>query len=156
MPVLLKNWPPSSWLPVPGDTLIGTDGSGVWVKDENGTTYYLVGGSVDNQYTASTNNSGNTTLSRTASTHVAVLNVGGSARTSVVILDTADGVSGDVIKLRINMPATASIVIEVRNATSGGTLLYTYTSDGSGDDGYFEVYFDGSEWQRLLNILPAY
>lgn len=108
-----------------------------------------------NSYLASANSTGNTTLTRTAETNVEIVSVTGSARTSIVILATTDAVEGDLMKLRLNLPATASIVMEVRNAASGGTLLFSITTDGSGDDAYLELYFDGTAWQRLFNVMPV-
>lgn len=108
-----------------------------------------------NVYTASANSTGNTTLTRTAETNIQILTVTGAARTSIVVLDTSSAVSGDLTKLRLNLPATASIVIEVRNATSGGTLLSTLTTDGSGVDAYLEFYFDGTAWQSLFDLMPV-
>lgn len=118
----------------------------------------IAGVGAGNSYAAVTNNTGDTTLTRGASNNIRIVNVTGAARTSVVILAvTGSPVAGDVIRLRLNHPATAAIIMEVRNATNAGTLLYTYTTDGTGDDdALFEMYFDGAAWQKLLNIIPVF
>lgn len=112
--------------------------------------------SSNNGYAAVSNSTGDTTISRTASNNVQIVNVTGTARTSVMILGLTDGIEGDVVKLRLNLPTTASIIIEVRDATNSGTLLYSITTDGSGDDAYVETYFDGAAWQKLFNVIPAF
>lgn len=108
-----------------------------------------------NSYNASSNSTGNTTITPTQSNHIEVVTFSGTAGTRILILDASAQLVGNVAKLRLNLPATAAIVVEVRNATSGGTLLFSITTDGSGDDAYLELYFDGSAWQRLFNVLPV-
>lgn len=109
-----------------------------------------------NGYEAVSNSTGNSTLVRTGATNVKIITFTGTARTSVLILDAVAAFAGDLMKMRLNIPTTASIIIEVRDATSGGTLLYSITTDGSGDDAYLEAYFDGTAWQTLLNVIPAF
>jgi hypothetical protein len=108
-----------------------------------------------NSYAAASNSSGNTTVTPTQSNHVEILTVTGSAGTRIVILTTTNQLVGNTVELRLNLPATASIVMEIRNGTAGGTLLYSLTTDGSGDDAYLRLYFDGTAWQPLANIVPV-
>lgn len=110
---------------------------------------------VPNAYSAVSNSAGNTTISRLAPNTVKIVNVTGSARTSIMIMDITGAISGDVAKLRLNLPTAASIIIEVRDVISSGTLLFSITTDGSGDDAYLELYFDGSGWKPLLNVMPV-
>lgn len=105
---------------------------------------------------ATTNNAGNSTITPASAHHVEIITVGGAARTSVFILDVAGRNEGDRLELRFAQPATANIVEEVRNATAGGTLIYTYTTDGSGSDVLAaELYFDGAAWRALSNAVPV-
>ncbi len=101
------------------------------------------------------NSTGNTTILRNGANQIDVVTVTGTAGTRIFVIGTAGAASGDVHTIRFQLPATASIVIEIRNATAGGTLLYSYTTDGGGDDGLFEVYFDGTAWAPLSNIVPV-
>lgn len=105
---------------------------------------------------ATTNNAGNSTITPSSAHQVQVITVGGVARTSVFILDVAGRNVGDRLELRFVQPAVAAIVEEVRNATVGGTLLYSYTTDGSGTDVLAaELYFDGTAWKPLSNVVPV-
>mgnify|MGYP002135492551 FL=1 len=108
-----------------------------------------------NSYEAASNSTGNTTVTPTQSNHVAILVFTGSAGTRIAILSTTNQLVGNTLELRLNLPTTAAIVVEVRNGTAGGTLLYSLTTDGSGDDAYLRLYFDGTAWQRLANIIPV-
>lgn len=103
-----------------------------------------------------TNNSGNTTITPTSASEIVVGVFGGTARTSIAILDVAGRSDGDRMSIRFQQPSVANVVEEIRNATAGGTLLYSYTTDGSGVDTItFEVYFEAGEWHPLLNVQPV-
>lgn len=105
---------------------------------------------------ATANSTGNSTITPTGSPQIQIVTVTGSARTSVFILAVAGQVAGNILKLRFVQPATAAIVEQVRNATVGGTLLYSCTTDGSGADHlYCELYFDGTAWKPLMNVVPV-
>lgn len=102
------------------------------------------------------NSSGNSTITPTGANQIQIVTVTGVARTSVFILDVAGRQEGDTLELRFEQPATAAIVEEIRNATVGGTLLYSYTTDGSGADHlYCKLFFNGTAWQRLMNVVPV-
>lgn len=108
----------------------------------------IAGGSA-NGYVAAANNAGNTTVTPTAHNYFAVIAVGGAARTSVMILSTAGSpapAAGDMIGFDFIFPATAAIVIEMRNATAGGTLLESFTTDGVTLAGSVSFVYDGAAW----------
>jgi len=108
-------------------------------------------------YAASSNASGTTTItpnSRTA-VHSEILTITGTASTRIVVLSVSGRVAGDILRLRLNVPATQNIVIDVRNATAGGTQLTQLTTDTSGDDCALEYVFDGTAWQAFLCNYPA-
>lgn len=108
----------------------------------------IAGGSA-NGYVAAANNAGNTTVTPTAHNYFAVITVGGAARTSVIILSTAGSpapAAGDMIGFDFIFPATAAIVIEMRNATAGGTLLESFTTDGVTLAGSVSFVYDGAAW----------
>lgn len=108
-------------------------------------------------YEAVSNANGNTTITpaSTVAQHLAVVNFSGSARTSVVVIETTGRVAGDRVYVRLNLPATESIVAEVRNASDVGTLLSSITTDGSGDDALIEYYYDGAAFAVLRTNYPA-
>jgi hypothetical protein len=108
-------------------------------------------------YNAQSNSSGNSAVAPTAgaTNHIEVITFSGTARTSIVTLSTAGRVAGDLCFLRLSVPATASIVVEVRNNTTGGTLLTQLTTDTTGDDCALIYYFDGTAWQPFLANYPA-
>ena len=108
-------------------------------------------------YVTSSNSTGNTTITPavTARAMNYVLDITGTASTRIVILDITNRVVGDKIALRITLPATTLIVIESRNATSGGTLLDTITTDASGDDAFVTFIYTGSAWILQSTQYPA-
>lgn len=110
-------------------------------------------------YTASANSTGDTTITPgvLCLEHTEVTTVTGSGSTTrVMVLATSNSpVAGARIRHRLALPATAEITIEWRNATSGGTLITSALTDGSGDDLVAEFYFDGTAWQFLRFNNPA-
>ena len=99
---------------------------------------------------------GNTAITPASGNVIAVGTITGAAGTRTFALDVTGRSDGDILFLRFQQPATASIIEEVRNATAGGTLLYSYTTDGSGTD-VFDcwLYFKTGAWHPLLNVQPV-
>ncbi len=116
-----------------------------------------------NAYAAPTNNAGNTTLTPTQSNQTYLLTVGGSARSSIIILATAGRTAGDRIMLDLALPAAAAIVLDVRNATAGGARLLPVevfptqdiTTDGSLRSTRLEFTYTGAAWIYDMANLPA-
>lgn len=112
-------------------------------------------------YSADPNSTGNTTLTPSAGVrlHFSKAVITGTASTRVFILATTDREAGDRIEIDFVLPDTASIVLEIRNATSGGTLLYTVTTDGSdATNGYHfraAMRFNGTAWEQAGAIYPS-
>lgn len=107
---------------------------------------------------ASANSTGNTTITPHACAvqHTEVLTLTGSAGTRIIILATsANPLAGARVSLRLALPATAAIIVEVRNATSGGTLLASLETDGSGSAAALDFYYTGSAWALLSAIYPT-
>lgn len=80
---------------------------------------------------------------------IATVTAGGGAFTRTVSLLTANSTAGDRCVIHFIMPASTNPLIQVRNATSGGTLLCTITGETGGDDICAEFLFDGTAWQPL-------
>lgn len=100
---------------------------------------------------------GNTTITLPAGSrhHTVDLVFTGAAGTRTVILATTGAAAGDVSMLNYAIPATAGIVIELRNATAGGTLLDTLTSDASGDDATLVSTYSGTVWGQPSSLYPS-
>lgn len=71
---------------------------------------------------------------------------GSGAYTHVVYFPVASRLAGDEVLVRVRMPASANPTIELRDATSGGTLLQTITGTGTAFDTSWTVVFGGSAW----------
>lgn len=120
-------------------------------------------GGASNAYAAATNNTGNTTVTPTQSNQTSRITFTGAARSSIIILDVAGRSAGDKIFMDLILPATANIVISVRNATSGGTLLLPVesfptqdlTTDGNLLSAHWEFTYTGSAWIYDMSNLPA-
>lgn len=77
------------------------------------------------------NAAGNTTVTPTAHYWTERITFTGAATTRIVIAAVAGRIAGDVMDLFLSRTDGGGIVVEVRNATSGGTLLATFP-DGTG------------------------
>lgn len=109
-------------------------------------------------YTETTNSEGNTTLTPVATTPLptAVIAFSGAGSTTrVVILATTGRIAGDRLLVLADLPATADITVEFRNATSSGTLLHSATTDTSGDDLAVEFIYTGTAWRYARRTFPA-
>jgi hypothetical protein len=125
--------------------------SSVTVYTTNPPTTFVV------SHDSGSNSTGNTTITHDAVAGVLEydLAVTGSAGTRIIILATTNRVQYDRIRIRYALPATASIVIQTRNATSGGTLLDTITTDTTGDNAVVEYEFNGTAWTYILGNYPS-
>ena len=116
-----------------------------------------------NDYAAATNNSGNTTVTPTQPNYTEKLTFTGAASSRIIILVTGGRSAGDKIFLDLVFPATAGLVISVRNATSGGTLLLPvesfptqdFTTDGNILSAHWEFTYTGTAWIYDMSNLPA-
>jgi hypothetical protein len=109
-----------------------------------------IGGNARN-YVAVTNNAGNTSVAPDAWGYDVNATIGGAARTSVFILTIpATAQIGWQVNLSLNLPATPAIVIEVRNATAGGTLLQTLTTSDGITEARVTADYNGTEWIKMV------
>ncbi len=111
---------PANWSPVPTTVQEAID------ELSSGTAGHAGNGTL-----AATNNAGNTTITPTKATWTQQMTYTGAAGTRIMILDAASAVEGDTIDLFGAKTDGAGVIVEVRNATAGGTLLATYP-DGLG------------------------
>jgi hypothetical protein len=104
------------------------------------------------------NSSGDTTLAAIGlkvNQHTAVVTLTGSAGTRNIALPVTNRVTGDRAVVKCILPATADVIVVIKNNTTGGTTLFTITTDASGDDASFEVEYDGAAWQIIRYNYPA-
>lgn len=100
-----------------------------------------------NSYTTANNAAGNTTITPAAHNLFVASAITGAARTSVFILaTTVPPAAGDRIAIGFTFPATAGIILEMRNSVVGGTLIYNFTTDGVVLSGLFEFVYTGAAW----------
>jgi len=93
----------------------------------------------------------NVTLATNGLHHVAfaTANAGAGAYTRTLSLVNTNATTGDVIDLRIDFAASTNPTVEVRNATSGGTLLTTIVGDGSTGTVHAFYQYTGSAWAEV-------
>jgi hypothetical protein len=102
-------------------------------------------------FNISTAGNSDVTPAANSATHgcMAAIAAGVGAYTRTMSILTANSSAGDRCVINFTMPTSTNPLIEVRNATSGGTLLCTITGEAGGDDLCAEFLFDGTEWQPL-------
>lgn len=74
---------------------------------------------------------------------------GTGAYTELIVLDVTGAVAGDIVELPSNFAASVNPTVEVHNATSGGTLLWSLTNGGSTNFATPAFKFDGTAWSLL-------
>lgn len=125
----------------------------------DGTTWIVLitagASSSVNSFASLTNNSGNTGIAPSAFNHTAIVDVTGTGGTRIIILGVTSLIPGQIIKLRVQLPSTPGITIEIRNADATGTLLYTFDSDSSAQNAFVELVTDGTSWLPLQNVFPV-
>jgi len=102
--------------------------------------------------------SGNLTVTPASQIHIETITpITGVAGTRAVIITAAGLQSGARVSVRFILPATDSIVFELRNLTVGGTLLETITSQADGflPAALVNLWFDGTNFNRESLIQPA-
>ncbi len=106
------------------------------------------------QETIASSGAGNSNVTRgsTSRHHVAIATITGAASTRTFSLLTSSSPNaGDVILLKFITPATAAIVLEVHNATSGGTLLSTVTTTVDQEPFFLLFEYSGSAWVLVFD-----
>ena len=103
-----------------------------------------------------TNNSGDTTAVIGSLDHTEVITLGGTARTSNLILPVAGMADGALLRLILSLPGTAGIILQVRNASISGPILSTFET-GSTLNAVALYYFDEPtlSWVPYLYAMPG-
>lgn len=106
------------------------------------------------QEALASSSAGNTNVTRGATSrhHTAIATITGAAGTRTFSLLTSSSPNaGDIIFVKFLTPATAGIVLETRNATSGGTLLATVTTTVDQEPFFQAFEYSGSAWVLVFD-----
>ncbi len=79
----------------------------------------------------------------------ATVSTGAGSYTRTVALLTTNASAGDMISIRFAMPASTNPTVQVRNASSGGTLLTTIAGEAGGVPVAASYFYTGSAWVEL-------
>lgn len=147
--LILGQVSPNSDVPASGYSAVRIDTSGrPYVILADGTNAYL--GAARYQ-SASPSAAGNTGITMEAPyrRHKSKLTpaAGSGAYTHVWYLPTSGRIAGDEEEILIELPASTNPTIEIRNATSGGTLLHSVTGIASATNYIARCVFTGSAWE---------
>lgn len=108
-------------------------------------------------YHATANSTGDSTItpSSTSQHHTEVVTISGSAGTRNFAVATTGRTAGDTCTVVLALPVTASILVNVRDASATGTVLAAITTDGSGEDCAIDLVYTGTAWVRSRVSFPA-
>ncbi len=94
---------------------------------------------------------GNTNITPTTTSrhHTAVISISGAASVRTLsVLTSNSPIAGDTVLILVLPNTTAGNQIQIRNATSGGTLLDSFTTDASGTYFFCLLGFNGTAWEK--------
>ena len=138
-----------------------TVGSGDWLII-GPTSSGLLGGY--NSYTAVANIGGNSTLTTTSANDTQDVTCTGAAGSRIFALTTSGRNAGDRCDVKVTVPATAGLIITIRNNTVSGTQLLPTSSDYTGNawttngvtlSASFSFVFTGTAWTYVCSSSPA-
>jgi hypothetical protein len=101
------------------------------------------------QYQTITFSSAGSTSSNTSTSfHITYItaNAGAGTYTATFPIPDANRAAGDAEIVHIHFAASTNPTIEIHDNTAGGTLLFTWTGDGTVTDIYVDCRFNGSAW----------
>lgn len=98
---------------------------------------------------------GGTSILSESRHHMAVVTVsaGAGIYTRTLTLLTDDRQRGDMVLMRLLVAGSTNPTVQIRNATSGGTLLATIAGTASATNWFAALFFNGSSW-TLASIAP--
>lgn len=134
-----------------------TIGAGDWLNIGAG----LPGGY--NSFSSTTNITGNSTILPASANHTEKITVSGAAGSRIFAVSIVDRVAGDRCYLNFTLPATAGLIITVRNNIVSGTQLLpsavypsnAYTTDGAVISLSVALVFNGTAWIYDTSKAPA-
>jgi hypothetical protein len=101
------------------------------------------------QYQAVTFSAAGSTASNTSTSfHIAYLtaNAGSGTYTATFPIPDASRAAGDMETIHLHFAASTNPTIEIHDNTAGGTLIFTWTGDGTVTDILAECRFNGAAW----------
>lgn len=107
------------------------------------------GDALGSQYQAITfSAAGNMSSNVSTNTHTAYItaNAGSGAYTGTFPIPDSGRTAGDRESVHIHFAASTNPTVEIHDNTSGGTLLFTWTGDGTVTDILVECRFNGAAW----------
>jgi len=130
------------------DDYAGTTNEKVWKLQTISTNGFMT---TETVAAFSTAGNSDVTLPTNGLHHVAFLtaSAGGGTYTRTVSLLTTNATTGDLITLRVDVAASVNPTVEIRNASSGGTLLTTFTGDGTAGVIHGMYQYTGSAWVEV-------
>jgi len=75
------------------------------------------------------------------------VSAGAGAYARTVSLSVTNCAAGDVARVTLLMPASVNPLIQIRNATSGGTLLYSMAGTGTALSQSLQFTYNGTAWE---------
>lgn len=146
---------PATWPAIPaGKTGIGANAAGqIAVKQDDGSVSILGAGTTPT-FNAQTSNTGTVTITPGAPIHTEVVTLTGAARTAPLNVATAGRTAGNRLSLLVKIPASAGFTLQLNNDAA---QIDTFgPSDGLIVTGVWELYFDGTAWNILSALFPAF
>lgn len=102
------------------------------------------------------NSTGNTTILPVGQVNTVFVNVTGAASTRNILLAENNMLTGATARLTFAFPATAGIVVNVRNDVLAGSILANFTTDGEQLSAVMDFVYDGSTWVLTGAAVPAF
>lgn len=126
----------------------GTSGN---ILTSNGTDWTSAAASAaGNSYQAiSISAAGDTASTQAVANHsiLYTLAAGSGTYTASVSLPVSGRTAGDCVFIHMSVAASANPTAEVRNNTSGGALLFTWTGDGSATELFVRLVYNGTAFE---------
>lgn len=108
-------------------------------------------------YHAQNNTAGNTNVAPTSNMHTEVITVGGTARTSNIVVQQNGLAAGARVDVLIDAStAITGIILQFYLGSLGGANPFAFYTAGGSKRGLFRFYFDGGNLQPLEQTNPAY
>jgi hypothetical protein len=125
-----------------GDIITGAGGGAI----QDGGIALTVLESNYQAFTVSAAGNTNSNISSQLHTFKATANAGSGTYTATIAIPTAGRAAGDHDAFHLTFAASVNPTVEIHNNTSGGTLLFTWTGDGTATEIAGDCVFDGTNW----------
>ncbi len=106
-------------------------------------------------YHATTNTTGDSTITPTKQIHTEKLTIAGTARTSKIIVANYNSMAGARVNVSASVPATPGITLEFYSVDDTGSPIATFNSDVVAYALSLGMFFDGAAWNVETAIAPS-